>query len=199
MVPMAALALLTTSTALAQAPKPTEPAKPAAAKPAAEKPAAEKPAPPTAPPKPAPENDVIKKSVGTWTCEGAVKMGDNPEAKYKSSWTVKSILGGHWYSIVYKRAKMGAGPAFEGNATVGFDAADKKYWLVGTDNMGGWINLTSTDGATYTGEGIPGGKKTPVKFVFTAGKDKKGQESDKLFDVTFEFTGMATSHESCKK
>jgi hypothetical protein len=190
MAPMAAFALLFASTAAAQPAKPAEPAKPAAEKPAAA---------PTAPPKPAPENDVIKKSVGSWSCEGGVKMGDNPEAKYKSTWTVKSILGGHWYSIAYKRMKMGGLGGFEGDATVGWDAVGKKYWFVGVDNMGGWINLTSTDGAAYSGEGIPGGKKTPVKFVFSAGKDKKGQESDKLFDVTFEFTGMATSHESCKK
>jgi hypothetical protein len=188
---MAAFALLTTSSALAaEPPKPAEPAKPAA-----EKPAAEKPGAPMQAPKPAPENDVIKKSVGNWSCEGTAK---GPESKYKSTWSVKSILGGHWYGITYKRAKAGPMPAFEGNATIGYSVADKKYWFVGVDNMGGWINLTSTDGATYTGDGTPGGKKAPVKFTFTGGKDKKGQDSDKLFDVTLDF-GVASSHESCKK
>ncbi|HXU83827.1 MAG TPA: DUF1579 family protein [Polyangia bacterium] len=169
-----------------------EPAKPAeAAKPAAP----EK----MEPPKVAPENDVIKKSVGTWKCEGSAKGPDGAEMKYTSSWAVKSSLGGHWYSITYKRSKMGPMPAFEGNATIGWSAADKKYWFVGQDNMGGWINLTSTDGANYAGEGTPMAKKVPVKFAFSAGKDKKGQESDKLFEVTFDFAGGGTSHESCKK
>jgi hypothetical protein len=42
------------------------------------------------------------------------------------------------------------------------------------------------------------GKVTPVKFTFSAGKDKKGEESDKLFDVTLDF-GTFTSTENCKK
>jgi hypothetical protein len=42
------------------------------------------------------------------------------------------------------------------------------------------------------------GHKSPVKFTFTAGKDKKGQDSDKLFDVTLDF-GAGGSTESCKK
>ena len=45
----------------------------------------------------------------------------------------------------------------------------------------------------------PGNWQQYFRIESEAGKDKKGQESDKLFDVTFEFTGMATSHESCKK
>src|SRR4051812_45944368 len=188
----AALALLTASAAATAA----EPPKPAEAKPAAEKAAA--PAAPMTAPKPAPENDVIKKSVGNWTCEGTAKGPEGPEMKYKSSWAVKSILGGQWYSIVYKRSKMGPMPVFEGNATVGWSAADKKYWFVGFDSFGSWINLTSTDGASYAGEGVPMGKKTPTKFTFVAGKDKKGQESDKLFEVTPAF-GTAPPHENCKK
>jgi hypothetical protein len=171
-----------------------EPAKPAAA--AAEKPA---PAAPMGPPKVATENDVVKKGVGNWKCEGTAKMPDGQEMKYKSSWNVKSALGGHWYTITYKRAKMGPMPAFEGNAFVGYSTADKKYWFFGVDNMAGGINLTSTDGATYTGEGTDAQKKVPAKFVFSPGKDKKGEDSDKLFEVSFEFSGMASSHESCKK
>jgi len=191
MAVMVAFAVLTASSQVfAQA----EPAKPAAAAKPAEKAAA--PTPPV-PPTPAPENDVIKKSAGTWKCEGTVKSAEG-EAKYKSTWTIKTVLGGHWHSLVYKRAKMGPMPAFEGNATVGYNGADKKYSFVGFDSMGGWINLSSTDGATFSGEGSPSGKRGPVKFTFTPGKDKKGQESDKLFDVTLDL-GIATSQESCKK
>jgi Protein of unknown function (DUF1579) len=161
------------------------------------------PAAPAAPPagqvpKPAPENEVIKKSAGNWRCEGSAKGPDGQEAKYKSSWAVKPILGGHWYSIVYKRAKMGPLPAFEGHATVGYNTVEKKYSFVGFDSLGGWINLSSADGAAYAGEGSPMGKKGPVKFVFSPGKDKKGEESDKLFDVMMDFGGAGGS-ESCKK
>jgi hypothetical protein len=181
------------ATAQAQAPKepPRDASKPAGAV-----------APPggaPAVPKPAPENDVIKKSVGTWSCAGTGKTPDGQEMKYKSSWTVKATLGGHWYSIVYKRAKTGPLPSFEGNATVGYNSAEKKYTFIGFDNFGSWINLTSSDGAIYSGEGAPMGKVTPTKFTFTGGKDKKGEPSDKLFDVTLDFGGAASSSESCKK
>jgi len=190
---LAVVATLTTvwwgAAAHAQEPKAGDkPAEPAAAgAPAA-----------AAAPKPAAENEVIKKSAGSWRCEGTAKAPDGQEHKYKSTWNVKPSLGGHWYALTYKRAKMGPVPGFEGNATVGFDDADKKYFFVGFDNMGGWINLSSSDGATFAGEGVPMGKKGPVKFSFTPGKDKKGQESDKLFDVTLDF-GTTSASESCKK
>jgi hypothetical protein len=149
-------------------------------------------------PKPAPENDLIKKASGTWTCEGAAKGPDGQERKFKSTWTIKPTLGGHWYAVVYKRSKSGPLPPFEGNAIVGYNAADKKYAFVGFDNMGNWVNLSSSDAAVYTGEGSPMGRRGPVTFTFTPGKDKKGQESDRAFDVTLDF-GMASSSESCKK
>lgn len=144
-------------------------------------------------PKAAPENDVIKASVGNWKCEGTEKGPDGQEAKFKSTWSIKPALGGHWFALIYKRDK-----SFEGNATVGFDAVTKKYVFSGYDNMGGWIDLSSSDGATFTGDGSVGGKKGPVKFAFTPGKDKKGEESPKLFDLAMDF-GVASSTESCKK
>ncbi len=149
-------------------------------------------------PKPVAENDVIKKSVGSWTCEATGKSPDGQEMKYKASWVVKPILGGHWYSIVYKRSKMGPMPAFEGSATVGYNSALKKYTFVGFDNFGSFVNLASGDGAVYVGEGGPMGKLTPVKFTFSPGKDKKGEPSDRLFDATLDF-GTASSTEICKK
>jgi hypothetical protein len=167
---------------------------------AAAKPAAE-PAPggpPPGPPKPAPENEMIRKSNGTWKCEGTAKGPDGQDMKYKSSWLIKPALGGHWFTVVYKRSKMGPMPPFEGNATVGYNVAEKKYAFVGFDNLGGWVDLLSADGAVFTGEGSPMGKKGPVKFTFTPGKDKNGQESDKLFDVALDL-GVASSTESCKK
>jgi hypothetical protein len=192
-----AMAVLATTMTLALSMATARAQPPAADKPA-EKPAAAAPAAAPEVPKPAPENEVIKRSAGTWTCQGTAKPKDGPEMKYKSTWTIKPITGGHWYSILYKRSKSGPMPAFEGHATVGYNTAEKKYWFVGVDNMGSWINLTSPDGATYTGEGAPMAKKSPVKFSFTPGKDKKGQESDRLFDATLEFE-PATSTESCKK
>jgi hypothetical protein len=179
---------LLVSTGHAQPPKPAEAP--------ADKPAAA--GGPPAVPKPAVENEMIKKSAGTWSCTGATKTPDGKELAYKSSWTIKPSLGGHWYTIVYKRPKAGPMSAFEGNGTVGYRAADKKYVFIAFDNFGGWLDLSSADGAVYTGEGTANGPKGPVKFTFAGGKDKKGEESDKLFDVTLDF-GAFMANESCKK
>ena len=166
-------------------------AKPAAAKPAAAPPKMEAPKPPA-------ENDMFKKVAGTWHCDASGKLPDGTETKAKTTWTWKNVLGGQWYTVVYKRAKAGPAPAFEGDATMGYNGADKKYVFVGFDNMGGWINLVGADGMAYAGEGLPMGKKGPMKISFAKGKDKKGQESDKLMDVTLDLGGMI-GNESCKK
>jgi hypothetical protein len=166
----------------------------AAAKPAAEAPKAGA----MEAPKPAAENDMFKKLIGTWRCDGTGKGPDGSEMKFKTTWAWKSVLGGHWYTIVYKRAKAGPMPAFEGNATVGYNSADKKYAFIGFDSAGGWINLSGADGMSYAGEGVPMGKKAPVKIGFAKGKDKKGQESDKMIDVSLDLGGQTVS-ESCKK
>jgi hypothetical protein len=170
---------------------------PAADKPAAAAPAGTKP-PAMEVPKPPPENDVIKKSAGSWRCTGAAKGPEGQEMKYTSTWSVKPTMGGHWYAITYKRSKAGPMPAFEGQATVGYSTADKKYSMIGFDSWGGWINLSSADGAVYTGQSADMGKASPAKFTFSPGKDKKGEDSDKLFDVTMEF-GMGGATENCKK
>jgi hypothetical protein len=189
---------------MAPAAKPAAAApKAAAPAPAAAAPKAAAPAPAAAPakmeaPKPPAENDMFKKVAGTWHCDATDKTPDGKEMKVKTTWTWKSVLDGQWYSVVYKRAKTGPMPAFEGNATIGYNGADKKYVFIGFDNMGGWINMTSTDGMAYSGEGLPMGKKGPMKISFAKGKDKKGAESDKLMDVTLDLGGML-GNESCKK
>jgi hypothetical protein len=191
--------------------KPAAMAKPAAATPAPAAPSAAAPAGAAAPaaapaaaapkmeaPKPPAENDMFKKMAGNWRCETTSKMPDGKEMKAKTTWAVKSALDGHWYSVVYKRPKAATMSAFEGDATLGYNTADKKYVMVGFDNTGGWINLTSTDGMAYAGEGLPMGKKGPMKISFAKGKDKKGAESDKLMDVTLDLGGMIAT-ETCKK
>jgi hypothetical protein len=144
------------------------------------------------------ENDVLKKWVGTWWCEGSSKGPDGTDMKYKTTWSVKSTLNGMWFAIDYKRPKDKAMPGFEGQAHIGYDSVGKRYMFFGADTMGGWINLTSSDGMSYAGDGVPMGRKSSVKFSFAKGKDKKGEESDKLLEVKMDFGGMIQT-ESCKK
>jgi Protein of unknown function (DUF1579) len=166
----------------------------AAAKPAADAPKAA----PMEAPKPAAENDMFKKVVGTWRCDSISTGPDGKDMKVKTTWTWKSVLAGQWYTVVYKRAKAGPAPGFEGNATMGYNGADKKYVFVGFDNMGGWINLSGADGMSYAGDGLPMGKKGPIKIAFAKGKDKKGQENDRMMNVSLDLGGHPVS-ESCKK
>ena len=42
------------------------------------------------------------------------------------------------------------------------------------------------------------GKKGTMKIAFAKGKDKKGEESDKLMDVTLDLGGLLGT-ETCKK
>ena len=188
------------------APKPAAVAKPAAATPAAANPSAAAPAgagpaaaapaaePPKGPPKAPAENDMFKKVVGTWRCDSMSKGPDGKDMKVKTTWSWKSTLGGQWYAVVYKRTKTGPIPAFEGNGTMGYNGGQKKYVFSGFDSMGGWIDLTSADGMAYAGKGEEGA----VKIAFAKGKDKKGQESDKLMDVTLDL-GSRVINETCKK
>jgi hypothetical protein len=149
-------------------------------------------------PTPPAENDMFKKVAGTWRCESISTGPDGKDMKVKTTWTWKNVLAGQWYTVVYKRAKTGPVPAFEGNATMGYNGAEKKYVFVGFDNMGGWINLSSADGMAYAGEGLPMGKKGTIKIAFAKGKDKKGEDSDKMMNVALDLGGHPVS-ETCKK
>ncbi|HTB60599.1 MAG TPA: DUF1579 family protein [Polyangia bacterium] len=145
-------------------------------------------------PKPPAENDMFKKVAGTWRCDSISTGPDGKDMKVKTTWTWKNVLGGQWYTVVYKRTKTGPVPAFEGNATMGYNGAEKKYVFVGFDNMGGWINLSSADGMSYAGKGNEGA----VKIAFAKGKDKKGEDNDKMMNVSLDLAGHPIS-ETCKR
>jgi hypothetical protein len=172
-------------------PAPKTDAAPKADAPTAEAPKMEAPKPPA-------ENDMFKKAAGTWRCDSISTGPDGKDMKVKTNWTWKSTLAGQWYTVVYKRAKTGPVPAFEGNATMGYNGAEKKYVFVGFDNMGGWINLSSADGMSFSGDGLPMGKKGTIKIAFAKGKDKKGEENDKMMNVSLDLGGHPVS-ETCKK
>ena len=184
------------SIAVAEDKAPTAPAaKPAAAKADA---AATADAPKMEAPTPPAENDMFKKVAGTWRCDSISTGPDGKDMKVKTSWTWKKTLGGQWYTVVYKRTQTGPSPAFEGNATMGYNGAEKKYVFVGFDNMGGWINLSSADGMSFAGDGLPMGKKGTIKIAFAKGKDKKGEDNDKMMNVSLDLAGHPIS-ETCKK
>jgi hypothetical protein len=145
-------------------------------------------------PTPPAENDMFKKVAGTWRCDSISTGPDGKDMKVKTTWTWKNALGGQWYTVVYKRTKAGPVPAFEGNATMGYNGADKKYVFVGFDNMGGWINLSSADGMSYAGKGNEGA----IKIAFAKGKDKKGEDNDKMMNVSLDLAGHPIS-ETCKR
>ena len=89
------------------------------------------------PPKRSTKNDIFKKWLGTWTCEGTAEGPQGTKTKYGVTWKWASVLGGRWYSAVYSRPRQGRVVAFEANVTVGYDRADKQYLLSSFDGFGG--------------------------------------------------------------
>jgi hypothetical protein len=150
------------------------------------------PAPPPMPGKPAAEMDALKAGGLTAKCDGKMTGPDGKEIAYKSGWTGKMVLGGNWMEIDYKRSKVGPIPEFEGHAAMGWDAASKKYLMMGPDSYGGYINLASADGLTYEGTGTMMGQAAPMKFVFA--KDAKG----KITSLTGFAGGKQIFQDTCK-
>jgi hypothetical protein len=144
------------------------------------------------------ENDIFRKWLGTWTCEGTADGPQGTKTKYQVTWKWTSVLDGQWYAAVYARPRQGKVVAYQANITAGYDRADKKYLFASFDGFGGWTRLSSVDGASYAGEGTPQGPRAPVRITFTKGKDESGRDSDSRIDVKLEVGGPPIT-ESCRR
>jgi hypothetical protein len=188
--------------AFAQAPQPgSPPAKPTtpAAAPAAGAAAAQ---PPAMPQGPASELDAMKHLVGKWTCDDMSAMGLAPgtaPVKVKTEYEFKPALDKNWYWGSFTEKKQKDFPGFHGEAYAGYDAVQKKYIFLGFDNLGGWVNLSTTSGGdtlAWTGEGHLGPQSVPIKYTWT-------KKSDKEMTFTLELqqggNWLKASEATCKK
>lgn len=128
-------------------------------------------------PKPAPEMSALKGTIGTWNCDGALM--DGPWGKgheTKAVVTVREDLGGFWVSGTVQETKTAENPMpMEGRFHQTYDVGAKVYVMLWVDNSGGWAQSTSPgwqgDTMVWTGEGVLGGQKVPLRDHFT----KKGE------------------------
>jgi hypothetical protein len=122
------------------APVPTPPATTAAI--VAKVPPIAKPVPPSAPPAPAPEiAAMMKDSKGTWKCKGTAMMPDGSSTPMTANMTSKVTLGGYWIRTTF--TQTGSKTPYNFEASTGYDAANKTWHRVSTDNMGGHEISTS--------------------------------------------------------
>jgi hypothetical protein len=127
-------------------------------------------------PKPYAELEQLKFFAGNWSCDGkapASPMG--PAHDFKATNNAKWELDGFWmmHSREVKKSKD-MPMSFVGRAWNGWDKAASKFVFAGADNMGGWINLTSTgwtgDKMVYEGDSMMMSGKKKVRLSFMKGK-----------------------------
>ncbi|HEY4057603.1 MAG TPA: hypothetical protein VGM39_13385 [Kofleriaceae bacterium] len=185
------VALLVFAPALVRAdtPKAPTPAKPVAGAPAMP------PVPPKAPepPKPGPEMAEYGGGVtGTRKCTGKVIMGGS-EVPATATVTNKLDLGQFWVQTAFK-SKLGA-TAFNFTAYTSYNAAEKKFYRVALNNLGGYETSSSIgvdhgmadkwamhwDGAAHAAElaGHPTNvvKTRQMEVYSRAGVEMSGEES----------------------
>jgi len=149
------------------------------------------------------EDADLKPLVGTWSCAGTSRGPTGGSQSYKARLVLKWDQAGNWLAVHREMQLPHPGPAFASDGWLGWDTAGKRYWLVGVNNEGGWVELTaaSWDGPSLvlTGEGASDGKRTPLRFTFTRGKTDK----DLLFAAEAQLGGsrnwMLTTQDTCKR
>jgi hypothetical protein len=155
-------------------------------------------------PKPYAELDQIKPLAGTWSCDGKVPagpMGPAHDTKATVSW--KWELDNFWLIGSREVKKTKEMPmAFMGHVTIGWDKSQNKFVFVGVDNMGGWINLTSTgwtgDKMAFEGESLRRIGKVKTHLAFSKGKTPNELTAE--FQAADEKGVMGPPmSESCKK
>jgi hypothetical protein len=151
-------------------------ARPAAAEkvaPPASKPAETKPADS----RPAPETADLKPFVGSWSCDSTARGAGGTALTSKSRLVTKWTLDSRWLAVHLERPRGKAPGVRAVDAFLGWDGPGKRYWMVGADNDGGWLQLTgptwSGPSLTLTGEGIVDGQKVPLRLTLTRKGDRE--------------------------
>ena len=116
--------------------------------------------------------------------QGSRRPGD----EVHSTWTIKPTLGGHWYALTYKRSKIGPDAGVRGQR---HRRLQHRREEVLDDRLRQLRRLDQPQQhrrrRLQRPERRAWARSAPAKFSFAPGKDKKGEDSDKLFDVTMDF------------
>jgi len=119
-------------------------------------------------PKPPPELEQLRPLEGSWNCDvslpaGAMGPGSAAQS-FKAKMSTKKGLDGFWYVMDYAERKTKAHPiAIKAHGTMGYDTLNKKFIMIGADNLGGWMTETGAgwdgDQIVFSGEGVMMGQK----------------------------------------
>jgi hypothetical protein len=155
-------------------------------------------------PKPFAELEQLKMLAGNWSCDGKAPAGPmGPAHDVKSTNTAKWELDGFWLMHSREVKKTTEMPmAFSGRAWNGWDKSAGKFVFAGADNMGGWINLTSTgwvgDKMVFEGDSLGMHGKSKVRLTFIKGKTPNEMSSE-FARADENGRWMPPMTESCKK
>jgi hypothetical protein len=115
-----------------------------------------------------PELEELKPLEGSWNCDVSLPPGamgpGSPAQSFKAKMSVKKGLDGFWYVMDYAERKTKAHPiAIKTHGTMGYDTLNKKFIMIGADNLGGWMTETGAgwdgDQFVFSGEGVMMGQK----------------------------------------
>jgi hypothetical protein len=132
-----------------------------------------------APKEPAPEMTQLAFFVGTFGCHGTsdatAMSGPHPISR---TITGRMDLDGFWLFMRFEDKRTTENPMpIRGNWQIIYDAKDKNFTAIWTDNLGRWFPQTSAgwegDTIAFTGDFVLGEKKGTVRDTFTRVGDKQ--------------------------
>jgi hypothetical protein len=150
---------------------------------------------------PAKENSDLRWLVGAWSCAGTGRGPSGGALSYRARFTFKWDPSGNWLAVHREAQLPRPGPPFAADGFLGWDTAGKRYWLVGVDSDGGWMDLGAAGwegpSLALTGAAAVDGQRTPMRFTLTRGKTDK----DLLFAVESQSGGRWSliAQDVCKR
>jgi hypothetical protein len=130
-------------------------------------------------PQPAPEMSQLGFFVGTFECRGeAFSTPMSERHPIERTIAGKMDLDGHWLFVRFEDMNTQANPTpIRGNWQLTYDAKEKSFLAVWTDNLGRWFPQTSAgwkDGTiAFTGEFSLNNQKAAVRDVFTRKSERE--------------------------
>ena len=123
-------------------------------------------------PAPAPELDALAVLAGSWQCEArALGSPFATEHAFKATLRAQQDLDGFWYVARWEERRSRVHPvAARGEEYWGWDAAHRRYLVIGVDRLGIWATGSSAgwegDKLVWTGQGTMNGQSLPFRSTF---------------------------------
>jgi hypothetical protein len=152
--------------------------------------------------KPAPELANLNWFTTNWKCDTKMKdPSSGTEIATKSTMKGKWDLDKHWINGAYDVKKTKEWPAMKVLVFIGWDSAQKKYFMGGVDNWGGMMALWSAGGQdgtwTFEGNNSGMGMQGKMRLTFVVAADGKTLTSKSEMQMGKDW--MQMGEDTCKK